>query len=194
MTLIDTVVWISVFALILVAVTSSIRFFYRTNATALREAEATESAQKGVDLLMRTLREAGYSSTGAYPIISIAPNDVQFYAAVPGQIFVERVHLYVATSSAGSASLYEGITIPTGDPPVYGAAEQVSTISNSIKNLMLGTSTFSFFDQNGVRIMDMADASDVRFISAQLIVNTDPVRATTVTIQSSAALRNLVGK
>ena len=78
MTMIETVVWISVFTFAMLALTTSVMYFYRTNNYAIEQASAVSSAQRGIENMVKTFREASYASNGAYPIVSIAPNDVVF--------------------------------------------------------------------------------------------------------------------
>jgi type II secretory pathway pseudopilin PulG len=189
---IEVIVWLAVFAIVMIAVSVSIVYFYTTNKATINEANAVAGAQVGINTMMTAIREAGYSSNGAYPIISIAPNDLQFYAAVPNQTFVEKVHFYLATSSASAATLYEGIVIPTGDPPSYGA-ESISTLTGYVQNLAIGTSTFAFYDQNGTAISDLTQIQSLRFVTVNLVLNVDPTHPHAVTLRSSAAMRNLAG-
>ena len=136
---------------------------------------------------MRTVREASYASNGAYPIVSIAPNDVVFYAEVDGDSDIERVHYYVADTA-----LYSGVLDPTGNPLSYTGTEATSTISDYVRNITLGSSAFTYYDKNGLLISDYARVSDVRFVTANLIVNIDPNKLPDqLTLRSSAALRNI---
>jgi len=190
LTLIETVVWIAIFTSAMMALTTSVLVFYRTSNSAIQEATATASAQHGVDLLVRTIREASYSSNGAYPIISIAPNDIQFYSDIDSDSLVEQVHYYVS-----GTTLYEGVINPTGDPPSYANPGVTSNTSLYVQNVAQATSTFTYFDKNGVQITDFTRIGDVRFVTVNLLVDVDPNRSPTIiTLRSSAALRNLVGK
>lgn len=186
-------VWIVILVFIVAAIANSIIYFYRSNSASLNEASAVASAQRGMDTMVSTIREAGYSSSGAYPVVSIAPNDLKFYAAVPGSSFVEEVHYFLATTSTSSAALYQGIVTPTGDPSVYTGTEASSTLSRYVQNLALGTSTFTYFDQNGSLVTDYTKIQNVRYVTANIILNVDPNRPNPLTLRSSAALRNLVG-
>ena len=190
MTMIETVVWISVFTFAMLALTTSVMYFYRTNNYAIEQASAVSSAQRGIENMVKTFREASYASNGAYPIVSIAPNDVVFYADVDNDSQIERVHYYVT-----GLTLYLGVLDPSGDPAVYVGPETVSSLSDYVHNLDQGVTTFSYFDKNGVQIADFTKIGDVRFVTANVVVNIDPFKLPNqLTLRSSAALRNLVGK
>jgi type II secretory pathway pseudopilin PulG len=191
MTIVEAVVWIAVFISAMLALTSSVLYFYRTSNYAIQQASATASAQRGIDNMVKTIRSAAYASNGAYPIISLAAQDVKFYADTDGDPGIEEVHYYVS-----GTSLFEGVVNPSGDPAVYTGAEVTSTISNYVRNLdpITGTATFKYYDKNGTLVSDYTKIGDVRFVSVTLEVDVDPNKSPTpLTLRSSAALRNLVG-
>ncbi len=195
MTIIEMTVYIAVFIFIMLALTISIRYFYRTSNYSIQQAQATASAQRGIDKVMRVVREAAYASNGSYPIVSFGPNDLKFYADVDADAFVEKVHYYVASTTPTSGSLIQGVIEPSGDPSVYTGAEATSTLSNYVHNLDQSVSTFTYYDANGAQITDYTQIASVRFVTINMVVDVDPNRAPVIlTLRSSAALRNLVGK
>lgn len=191
---IEVVVWVAVFVVTMIAIAASVIFFYRSNKAAINQANAVAGAQNGIDTMMTTIREASYSSSGAYPVISLTPNDLRFYAAVPGQTSAEEVHFYLATTSGGAATLYEGTIIPTGDPASYSGAESTSTLTGYVQNLAKGQSLFTFYDGSGNQITDYAQIQNLRFVTANLSLNVDPTRPQPVVLRSSATMRVLVGQ
>ena len=110
MTLIEAVVWVSVFASIMFALMMALLSFYHTNHYVLEESSAISSGQRGIDNLVRTLREMSYSSNGAYPIVSIGKNQIAFYSDVTGGGAVEELIYRVQGNS-----LYEDIVEPMGE-------------------------------------------------------------------------------
>jgi hypothetical protein len=196
MTMLEVVVWISAFTFVTLAIVSSVIYFYRTNTYTIGQASAVSSAQRGVDRMIRTIREASYASNGAYAIISIADNDFQFYADVDADPFIEKVH-YSLTSVGSSTVLTEGIVNPVGDPPAYSGAEATTSVSYYVRNLDAGlaTTTFKYFTKTGTQITDYTRAIDVRFVTVTAVVDTDTSqKPDAVTLRSSAALRNLIGR
>lgn len=167
----------------------TILYFYRTNTYTIDQASAVTSAQRGMEKMIRVLREAAYASNGAYPIVSIAAHDIVFYADSDNDAFIERLHYSVV-----STNLREGLLDPTGDPPVYTGSESTATLSDFVHNLDVGngTTTFAYYDKNGTLITDYSKVADVRFVTVNIIVNVDPVRLPNqIMLRSSAALRNL---
>lgn len=189
MTLIETVVWIAVFTFAMIALTESVLYFYRTNQYAINEAFAVSSAQHAMDVAVRAVRTASYASTGAYPVISIAPNQISFYANVTkGDPFVQQVRFFVQ-----GTSLQEGIIKPSGSPFSYANPETITVLSNYVQNLTVGTSTFFYYDQNGNQITDYTQYQNVRFVTINLLVDMSTTSLPTqLALTDSAALRNLV--
>ncbi|OGG56689.1 hypothetical protein A3D71_03570 [Candidatus Kaiserbacteria bacterium RIFCSPHIGHO2_02_FULL_55_20] len=189
MGLLEAVVWVAVFTSAMLALTSSVLYFYRTSNYSVQQGAATASAQRGIDLMIRTIREASYASNGAYPVVSLGNNELKFYAEIDGDSGIELVHYYLS-----GTSLVRGTVEPSGDPFVYTGAEATSTVSDNVRNVILGTSLFSYYDKNGTLVSDYAKIGDVRYISATLLVDVDPVRSPTpLSLRSSAAMRNLIG-
>ena len=191
MTLIEAVVWIAVFAAIMVILTQSLLYFYRTNRYTLQEAEAISSAQHGMDTVVQALRTASYSNNGAYPIISIAPGQVSFYAnVIKNDPLIQQVRFFVQ-----GTSLMEGTIEPSGDPLSYAPSSEVfKDLSDYVQNGTLATTTFMYFDQNGNQINNYSSYTNVRFVTISLVVDVSTTSLPTqLTLMSSAALRNLVG-
>ena len=190
MGLIEAIVWVAVFVSAMLALMSTVLFFYRTSNYAIQQASATASAQRGIDTMIRSVREAAYASNGAYPVVSIAANDLVLYADVDSDAQIERVHYLLS-----GTTLVKALLDPAGDPPVYSGTEATSSISDNVRNVEQSTSLFTYYDAAGATISDYSKIGDVRYISATLMVDVDPNRSPTpISLRSSAAMRNLIGK
>lgn len=187
LSLLEALVWVGVFTVSMAAVTSTLLMFYKSNRYTLEQAQAVASAQKGIDRMMREMREAAYSSQGAYPIVSIAPNDLVFYADIDADPFIERVHYFLS-----GPVLMRGIVDPSGDPPAYTGAETALPVAEYVRNASSSVRLFRYFDSAGTEVTDVTRWSSVRFIRATITVNVEPSRAPNeISLTSSAALRNL---
>lgn len=190
MTLIEAVIWISMFTVAMSAIVTSVIYFYRSSNFAIQEASAISAAQHGMDLMVRTIREASYASDGAYPVAAIATSSFTFYADVDSDSAIERVHYYL-----NNKSLIKGVADPTGDPPTYPVAEATTSISESMRNFDENVALFTYYNKTGGLITDYTKRGDVRFVTLNVIVDIDPNRTpTTTSLRSSAALRNLSGQ
>lgn len=189
MTYVETLVWIGLFTATSIALGTSLIYFYRVSQYSIEQSSAVASVQRAMDVMVRTIREASYASDGAYPIASLADNQIVFYAHTDAQSpYAQKVRYFVQGSS-----LMQGITAPAGDPPAYGGTEVVSKLADYIQNVSLATSTFAYYDENGALMTDLTRIGAVRFVRATLFVdvniNDQPTR---LTLRSSTALRNLI--
>lgn len=173
----------------MVAIVSALLSFYRTSSYAMQEASAVTSAQHGIDTMVRTIREAAYSSNGAYPIVSFAANDMVFYADVDSDSAIERVHYYLQ-----GTNLYAGVVNPAGDPPTYTGTEVATVIAENVRNTSEALNAFTYYDASGIVITDYSNILGLRFVTANIAVDADINKAPdSVIIRSSAAMRNIVG-
>lgn len=185
--LLETLVWVSMFTLIIYAIMNSVLMFYRTNTYAVEQAMAVTEAQRGIEAMIKSIREAAYSSNGAYPLIALSTSSISFYADIDTDPFIERVRYFM-----DQGSLKKGVINPSGDPPVYGAAEEISMVSEYVRNTEQGVNVFQYYDLNGDLMTNLNDLSKARFVEATVIVNINPYRAPNqFTLRSTAALRNL---
>ena len=187
MTLIETVVWISITLSAMLAITTSVQYFYRTNSYTVEQAAAITSAQRGIESMIKTIREASYASDGAYPIISLATSSISFYADIDDDPFIERLRFFVQ-----GGALYRGVIDPSGDPPVYTNPESISQISEYVRNNAQNIDMFRYYDLNGSFMTNLNDITELRFVETTVVVNINPNRMPNqFTLRSTAALRNL---
>ena len=186
-TLVETVVWVAITSMIMLAIVQSVQAFYRTNTYAVEQGFAISSAQRGIESMIKTLREAAYSSNGAYPIIAMATSSFSIYADIDDDPFIERVRFFVDANF-----LKRGVIDPSGDPPVYSNPEVITTISEYVRNTEKGVSLFKYYDVDGDPMTDLTKIAEVRFVEATVVVNINPYRLPNqFTLRSTAALRNL---
>lgn len=187
MTLIEASVWVAITLSAMLAITTSVQYFYRTNSYTVEQAAAITSAQRGIEGMIKTIREAAYASDGAYPIITLATSSISFYADIDDDPFIERLRFFVQ-----GGALYRGLIDPSGDPPVYTNPETVSQISEYVRNDAQGVDMFRYYDLNGALMTNLADITELRFVETTVIVNINPNRMPNqFTLRSTAALRNL---
>ena len=193
MTFIEAMVWIALLVSAMTAIASTVLYFYRTNAYSLEQSTAVTSAQRGLEAMVKTIREASFSSQGAFPVVSVSPNDFIFYADIDNDPLIERVHYYLS-----GTSLRRGVLNPSGDPPDYTGVETVDTVADYVRNSSFGTTTpvFRYYDALGAEIASSTTAyTAVRFVKVTLAVNVNTqTLPNQLSLYSSAALRNLIGK
>lgn len=186
-TLIEMLVVIALTSVVLLALTFLIQYFYKTNAYALEQTQAVNSARQSVETAMHDLREATYGADGSYPIASAATSTVTFYASVSGTTAVEKVRYYLS-----GTTLYRGTTESGGSPPSYaGQPESTTLVVDNIRN---GTSTplFAYYDADGNALSAPVNVAQVASVQIDVRTDVNPNRAPEVyTLIGSATLRNL---
>lgn len=187
-TLVEMMVVVAVYTLVMFAVMQSIGVFYRYNAYSLAQAQQVNQARRGMDVIIRDIREMTFADDGTFPLVIMEPHRIGFYSDIDRDDSVEYVEIELA-----STTLEKRIYNAAGNPPVYDAiADEVHTLSTFVQNLDQGTSTFFYFNSEGDRATALTTVTDVVYVEAQIIVNIDPVRDPgEFMLRSSAALRNL---
>lgn len=187
-TFVEMIVVVAITGVIMVAITSSVIFFYRTNDNLVEQVLAINNARKGVQLMVRDIREAAYGDDGSFPVIAIAPTAFSFYSDIDRDNYTERIRYYLTGDI-----LYKGVTNPSGDPLTYDDAdEEVSLVSQYVRNDEESVSIFTYYDSQGDEITDPGALSEVAFVKVNMIVNVNPTRLPEeFTLRSSATLRNL---
>ncbi len=190
MTLIEMLMAISIFSIIILAVTYSAAAFYRYNAYGLEQAQAVDSARRGIEPSINNIREATYSDEGAYPVISATANSFSFYSDINGDNSIEKIRLYLDTSSN---TFKRGVIKSAGDPPVYdGQPETIVVLADNVRNIEQAVDIFKYYDNTGIEITNLSNVSSVAFVKMSVVVNINPVRSPNdFTLRASAALRNL---
>lgn len=189
LTYVEMIVWIGVFTAAMIALGTSLVYFYRTSHYSIGQSSAVASVQRAMDTMVRTIREASYASDGAYPIASLGVNEIVFYAHTnPQSPYAQKIRFFVAGNT-----LMQGSIEPSGDPPTYSGTEVVSELADYVQNITIATTTFSYYDENGTLMTDLSRIGAVRFIRTtvhvDVNVNDQPAR---LMLQSSTALRNLI--
>jgi prepilin-type N-terminal cleavage/methylation domain-containing protein len=187
LTLVEMIVTVAIVAVITVAVTESVIMFYKTNRIAFEESYQIRSAERGLQVLVRDLREATYGDDGAYPLAAIASSSIIFYADVDRTNPVEKV-TYTLTGKL----LKRTVTSSTGNPPTYTGAVATSTVSEYVRNFDDNLPLFRYFDAAGAEITGSSDIVRIVSVSINLIVDITPFHAPgEFTLKSGATLRNL---
>lgn len=187
LTLVETVVTVGIVAVITVAIAQSVILFYKANRVAFEESYQIRSAERGLQVLIRDLREATYGDDGAYPLSSIASSSITFYADVDRTNPIEKV-TYTLTGKL----LQRTVRSSTGNPPTYTGAVATSTVSEFVRNFDDNQSLFRYFDAAGAEVTSSADIASIVSVSVNLIVDITPIHAPgEFTLKSGATLRNL---
>lgn len=186
-TLVETLVVVALTGLVGVGLLSMIAYFYRSNAYILESASANESARRGFNESLASLREASYAADGAYPVAGAGTSTVTFYADLDADTAVERVRLFVE-----NGTLYRAVTKAAGNPPSYGGqTEQRVALATWVKN-PAASPVFRYVDAAGAELAAPIDVARVRAVRIRLEVDVNPLRAPEIVVlEGAATLRNV---
>lgn len=187
MTLVETVIVVSIVAVVGTALMSAIQFFYKSNAYLLEQTAALDSARRGLTFALQNIREASYGDDGSYVITTAATSTVTFYSDIDLDGGVERVRFYLQNNT-----LYRGTTNASGNPATYtGQTEGREVVATFVKNAT-STPIFTYYGTSGTALTAPVNVSDIAAVGIRLDVDLNPYRAPNVfTISGKATLRNL---
>ena len=187
LSLLEMLITLGIFTLIMVSITNSILYFYRANTSSIEQAYQVDSARKGVQLLVRDIREATYADNGAYPLAEMASTSVTFYADTDRDSATEKIRYQLNGTNFG-----RNVIDPSGTPATYPGGGATSTVSQYVRNALQNTPVFRYYNASSTEITNSADIADVVTVSVSIIVNISPYRLPgEFTLRSSATLRNL---
>lgn len=101
-TLIETIVAIFVFSLAMGAVTGFIIMAYRTHGFEWQQSIAIDEARRGIETMVKEIREARPGDNGSYPIEKAGDKEFIFYSDIDGDGETERVRYFLGTAGSGN--------------------------------------------------------------------------------------------
>jgi len=101
-TLIETMVVITVFTLIFGAVSAFIVTAYRTQEYTLQQSVAINEARRGIETMVKEIREAVHGEDGSYPIVLAADKEFIFFSDIDKDGETERVRYFLGNAGSGS--------------------------------------------------------------------------------------------
>lgn len=189
-TLIEMLVVITISGILLAALTRFTATGWHLSREIRLQQQATEDARLQLERIARVIREARSADTGAYPLVVMQPQRMDFYSNVDADTATELVRYQLV----GNA-LQRGVTQPTGNPVVYNQAtnEQVSVVAESIQNGAAAVFTYYNGDYPAdLTALSPIDLTEVKYVQFHLQVDVNPnVDPAPIDIISQVQLRNL---
>lgn len=130
-TLIEALTTIAIFALIMTATSVFVYTSYRTYGTAWRQSVVIEEARRGVEVMIKEIREARMGDDGSYPIERAGDREFIFFSDIDNDGQVERVRYNFGQIIAGSQT-QKNVTFVRG-----------GSTSVSFSNFLQGTLTMA---------------------------------------------------
>jgi predicted glutamine amidotransferase len=189
MTLVEAVMLVGIYTVISLAIFASIAEFYRFNSYSLEQADEVENARRGMTQWNRDAKELTTAEDGSYPIVVIDAHKFGYFSDTDLDNSVEYVEYVLATTT-----LRKFTYNATGTPAVYdySSPDSEQILSLYVQNIIEGTPTFQYFDTNGNQLASTSPVINVRYITAQFVINIDQERSPgEFMLRSSIAPRNL---
>lgn len=101
-TLIETLVTIAVFGLTMGALTSLILMIYKTHSYTWENAAAVSEARRGIETMVKEIREAREASDGSFVIEKADDKEFIFYSDIDNDGKTERVRYFLGTVNSGT--------------------------------------------------------------------------------------------
>ena len=185
----EVLVIVAVSSVLILAIMNAVAFFYQSNAYTVSQAYQVSHARRGIEHMVRDLREMTFADDGTFPLAVMYAHSVGFYSDIDRDDSVEYISYDLDTTT-----LYKYIYNATGSPPTYNLTtpDETHIISEYVQNESDGVYTFTYYDETGLEVSAGGVVTDIRYIETRLIINVDPVRfPDDFMLRSSAALRNL---
>ena len=189
MTLVETIIVVTIFSILSLILADIITTFYKHNAYTIAQSNQVSHARRGVESLVRDIREMTYADDGSFPLVTMGEHSISFYSDIDRDDSVELVVYNLA-----STTLYKNVYDASGFPPTYSTStpDQTFIISEYVQNLLQSQTSFTYYGADGNEVATSSSVTDVRYIDTKLIINIDPVRDPgEFMLRSSASLRNL---
>lgn len=192
LSLLEVLVAMAIFIAATVSVLTFINQGFFIQNFSLEQTIAIQEAKRGVDVMVREIREAQPADTGAYPIVEADDQQLIFYGDFDKDSAVERVRYFLDGSE-----FKKGVIEPRTSPIEYVEAdEQVTILSRYVRNETDPVFVYYNGDWPGDTISNPlttpAGISDVRYINVRLNINVRPtVAPSDFLLLTDIQLRNL---
>lgn len=194
-TLLEIVFYLGIFLIATFITTAYMSSSYRTLRFGNELNAAIRSAQKGVDTMVKEIREARTADNGAYALVKADDHEFIFYSDIDQDDAVERVRYFL-----NGTDFIKGVVKPTGTPLSYPvdpvANETTFVLSEYVRN---GSAPIFYYydgDWPGDDINDFLPTPsrlvDTKLMRVYLKINVNPlVQPGDFELESSAQIRNL---
>jgi len=189
MSLVELVMIVGIYTILMLAVTGSIAELYRQNSYAMSQANEVENARRGMTQWNRDVKEMTTAEDGTFPIAVIEAHRLGYYSDTDQDESVEYIE-YILAGTTLTKYTYNAV----GTPAIYDKTtpDSLEVLSLYVQNIGDGINTFEYFDNAGTQLNATSPLINVRYITAQIVVNIDPIRTPDeFLLKSSIAPRNL---
>mgnify|MGYP000091241680 CR=1 FL=1 len=185
-TLIEAITTIAILIFVVAAVSALIIYTYRSQSYSFQQSSAINEARKGIETMVREIREARPGDDGSYIIEKADDFEFIFYSDIDKDEATERVRYFI-----DGTNFKKGVIEPVGWPISYPADEErITILSEYVRN---SPPIFRYFDGDGNEIIEVpARLKDTKMMQVYLVINVNPNRAPQdFVLESNVQIRNL---
>jgi type II secretory pathway component PulJ len=189
-TLLETLIAVSIFSIVMIAIGSFARDLFFYNDVFTGGLTSYDEARKVLQPIASEIRSASSSSLGSYPIEKASNTEFIFFSDIDNNGSKERIRYFLVGNI-----LKRGVIVPTGSPLQYLSANE--TISDIVHGVSNGsTPIFSYYNSsyNGstAPLTQPVSIIDVRLVKIIIVIDADPNRPPApVTVTTQVSIRNL---
>jgi len=183
---------IAIFSLAMTLLVSFVIYVYRAYGYNFEQISAINEARKGIEKMVKEIREARYGADGSFPIAEAGDFQFIFYSDIDKDNQVERVRYFL-----DGTDLKKGVVDPSGDPPQYIlSGEVISILSVYVRNGAIPVFTYYNgdwpIDTLNNPLPTLTRLTDTKLMHVYLKINVDPQRPPTdFELESDVQIRNL---
>jgi len=185
-TLIETIMTIVIFAFVAGVISASVVMIYKTQGYSFQQSMAINEARKGIETMVKEIREARPGDDGSYIIENAENYQFIFYSDIDKDTVTERVRYFIDGSD-----FKKGVTEPTGWPIIYSPQnEEIFVLSQYVRNQ---PPIFHYYDGNNNEIIELpARLKETKLMKVYLVINVNVNRPPQdLILESSVQIRNL---
>jgi len=182
-TLMETIIVLGIFSFILVVWMNFFINGLKLFPFVFKQSESVEGAERGVNMMVREIRNAAMGDNGNYTLEAAGDNLLAFYSDIDLDSHVERVRYFIENEE-----FKKGVIEPTGSPVEYLTAnETILTIAKNIKNN--STPVFYYYDGDNNVLATEAILTQTKMIKVRLELGME--RPENYILESYTQIRNL---
>lgn len=183
---------IAIFSLAMTLLIAFVIYIYRAYGYNFEQIAAVNEARKGIETMIREIREARYGDDGSYPLEEAGNFQFIFYSDIDKDESIERVRYFL-----DGTNFRKGVVEPSGDPPQYVlSGETIKALSAYVRNSAVPV----FVYYNGDWPIDIVNnplptltrLTETKLMHVYLRINVDPNRPPdNFELESDVQIRNL---
>ena len=161
-TLIESLVYIAIFTIVIIAIYQFAISFYNSNTFLLQQTQAISEGRTILSEMSREIKEMVNSENGDYPISNANVNNVTFYSDIDKDNNIEEIRWFL-----------QGNILNKGIIETPGGNEIVTAHSENIRNNQI----FTYYNSSNQLVPDLNILTDISLIEINLQVNVNPFAA-----------------